>query len=141
MGGPKISEKYPPLDAEESRSLSCWHRRSGMHGPVTGGWKLLASVAQLTVVIVVLWCGLRTFPAMTVPVGAMLVGAILAACWLTSVLVFAVGRARFRYHERRYVAWLDALSAEQRSAHRLLAQRRLLEHQSAPRHWVVPADW
>lgn len=134
-------ELYPPLDAEQATLVPCWHRGAGLHGPVTSGWPLVASVSQLATVIVILWCGLRAYPVMTTPVAVLLVGAALVTPWLTSVVVFAVGRARFRQLERRYVAWLDGLTPEQRAQHGRRAQARLHEHRSAPRHWVVPADW
>ncbi|MFF2622809.1 hypothetical protein [Oerskovia jenensis] len=134
-------EVYPPLDADEPPHDPGRRRRAGLHGPVTSGWLLVASVSQLGAFIVVLWSGLRAFPEMTLPAAALLVGAVLLAHWSTSLAVFAVGRARFRCLERRYVTWLDGLSADQRAEHCRRAQHRLEEHRTAPRHWVVPADW
>ncbi|MDF2848189.1 MAG: hypothetical protein K0R97_2171 [Oerskovia sp.] len=135
-----MPEMYPPLDAHESTLVPCRHR-AGLHGPLTSGWLLAASVGQLGAVIVVLWCGLQAHPVISLPVAALLLAAMLAAHWLASIAMFALGRARFRALERRYVAWLDALTAEQRAQHCHRAQRRLLEHERAPRHWVVPTDW
>jgi len=134
-------ELFPPLDADPATLVPAWHRRTGLHGPVTSGWPLVASVSQLASVIVLLWSVLHADPVMTPPLAALLVGAALVAPWLTSVVVFAVGRARFRHLERRYVTWLDGLPPEQRADHGRRARARLEEHRTAPRHWVVPADW
>ncbi|MFF3064091.1 hypothetical protein ACFVQ3_06000 [Oerskovia sp. NPDC057915] len=136
-----VPETYPPLDAHRSTFVPCRRDRAGLHGPLTSGWLLAASVSQLGAVIVVLWCGLQAHPVLSLPVAALLLGAMLAAHWLASITVLALGRARFRVLERRYLAWLDGLTAEQRALHCRRAQRRLLEHERAPRHWVVPADW
>lgn len=135
-----VPEIYPPLDAHETTLVPCRHQ-AGLHGPLTSGWVLAASVSQLGAVIVVLWCVLQAHPAVSLPVATLLLAAMLAAHWLASIVVFALGRARFRALERRYLAWLDGLTPEQRAQHRHRAQRRLLEHEKAPRHWVVPADW
>ncbi|RXR23754.1 hypothetical protein EQW78_10790 [Oerskovia turbata] len=136
-----VSETYPPLDAHESTLVPSARHRAGLHGPLTGGWLLTASVSQLSAVIAVLWCGLQAHPDMTPPGTVLLLAAMLAAHWLVSITVFALGRARFRVLERRYLAWLDGLTTEQRAQHCRHAQRRLLEHEQTPRHWVVPADW
>lgn len=136
-----VREVYPPLDADEPSGAPARRRMAGLRGPVTSGWLLVASVSQLGTFIAVLWYGLLAFPEMTLPEAALLVGALLVAHWLTSLAVFAVGRARFRCLERRYVAWLDGLCTEERAEHCRRAQRRLVEHQKTPRHWVVPADW
>ena len=134
-------ERFPPLDAPAATFVPCGHRRGGLHGPVTSGWLLAASVSQLAVAVVVLWCGLRAHPVLTVPAAVSIAAVLLAAPWLVSVVVLALGRARFRRLERRYVAWLDGLTAERRELHCRQVQARLLEHVAAPRHWVVPADW
>ena len=134
-------ERFPPLDAPTATFVPCGHRRAGLHGPVTSGWLLAASVSQLAVAVAVLWWGLSAHPVLTVPAAVSIAGVLLAAPWLVSVVVLALGRTRFRHLERRYVAWLDGLTAEQRVLHGRQVRARLLEHEAAPRHWVVPADW
>ena len=134
-------ERFPPLDAPTATFVPCGHRRAGLHGPVTSGWLLAASVSQLAVAVAVLWWGLSAHPVLTVPAAVSIAGVLLAAPWLVSVVVLARGRTRFRHLERRYVAWLDGLTAEQRVLHGRQVRARLLEHEAAPRHWVVPADW
>ena len=134
-------ERFPPLDAPTATFVPCGHRRAGLHGPVTSGWLLAASVSQLAVAVAVLWWGLSAHPVLTVPAAVSIAGVLLAAPWLVSVVVLALGRTRFRHLERRYVAWLDGLTAEQRVLHGRQVRARLLEHAAAPRHWVVPPDW
>ncbi len=141
MQNPPATEGFPPLDATAATFVPCGHRRAGLHGPVTSGWLLAASVSQLTVAVAIVWCGIRAHPLLTVPAALSIAGVLAVALWLVPVVVLALGRARFRHLERRYVAWLDGLTAEQRVLHGRQVRARLLEHEAAPRHWVVPADW
>ncbi|MHA7132762.1 hypothetical protein [Oerskovia turbata] len=134
-------EAYPPLGCDDSTLTLPPGRRAGSHGPVTSGWLLGVSVGQLGAVIVVLWLGLGAFPEMTAPAVALMALAMASAHWLVTVLVLAVGRARFRCHERRYLAWLDRLPADERERHARRAQHRLLAHEAEPHPSAVPADW
>jgi hypothetical protein len=134
-------EVYPPLRCDDSTLTLLPGLRAGLHGPVTAGWMLGTSVCQLGTLIIVLWFGLHTIPDLTALAAALLALAMVGAHWGVSAVILAIGRARFRCHERRYLAWLDGLSAEARAEHTRRAQHRLLAHESEPKASAVPADW
>jgi hypothetical protein len=134
-------EVYPPLPCDDSTLILFPGRRAAQHGPVTSGWMLGTSVCQLGAIIVVLWFGLGAFPEPTAPVIALLALLMAGGHWLVTVVVLAVGRARFRRHERRYLAWLDGLGVDERAQHAQRAQRRLLAHEAEPKPSTVPVDW
>jgi hypothetical protein len=134
-------ETYPPLACDDTTLALVPGRRAGLHGPVTSGWVLGASVGQLGTIILGLWWGLSTVPRLTAAAAVLLALTIAVAHWLVSVVVLAAGRARFRRHEQRYLTWLDTLPPEERAQHARRTQHRLLAHEAEPEPSSVPVDW